>query len=133
MTMASPTATSAAAIVMLNTPQICPVRWCHFAEKATKLMLAALRISSIDIRMMTTLRRMSTPRMPMATSARLRIMRWLWGMAIGSQSPESSPGTAQHDGSDHGHQQEHRDDLEGKHVIAEQRQAHRLEVSLRLP
>ena len=41
-------------------------------EKAIKLMFTAFRINSMDISMMITLRRVSTPITPIVNSARLR-------------------------------------------------------------
>src|SRR5579872_2138244 len=53
--MARPIAASAAATVSTNIAKTWPTRSCSRTEKATKLMLTASSISSIDIRMMMTI------------------------------------------------------------------------------
>src|SRR5439155_20012493 len=60
-TMARPTATSAAATVMTKRAKTWPTTLPCSAPKATRLMLTALRISSIDMSTITPLRRASTP------------------------------------------------------------------------
>src|SRR5206468_6309906 len=63
--IARPIAASAAATVRTNIASTCPVRSPRYAEKATRLMLTASRISSIAISIRMTLRRLrkipSTP------------------------------------------------------------------------
>src|SRR5579864_8274277 len=63
--MASPIAASAAATVRTNIAKTWPARSLRLTEKATKLMLTAKSISSIDIRMMMTfLRLRKMPKTP---------------------------------------------------------------------
>ena len=63
--MASPIAASAAATVSTNIAKTWPARSCSTTEKATKLMLTASSISSIDIMMMMTfLRLRKMPKTP---------------------------------------------------------------------
>src|SRR5438093_1018859 len=123
-TTASPTATSPAATAMVNTLNTCPARSCMRRPKAMKLMFAAFIISSIDMRMMMALRRVRTPRTPMANRSRLK-MRACEG---GTGTCVSSVFLArQDDGADHRHEQEDRGDLERQEIVDVQRDPHLLE------
>ena len=62
---ARPTATSAAATVMMKKTKICPFMAAYWREKATKARLAAFSISSMDMKTTMALRRISTPSAPM--------------------------------------------------------------------
>jgi hypothetical protein len=63
--IASPIAASAAATVSTKSVNTCPTRSPRCAENATRLMLTARSISSIDIRMtMTFLRLTKIPKIP---------------------------------------------------------------------
>ncbi len=63
--MASPIAASAAATVSTNMAKACPIMSFNRTEKATKLMLTASSISSIDIRMTITFFRLrKMPKIP---------------------------------------------------------------------
>lgn len=70
-TIARPTVASAAAMVIMNIAKICPeiASGVKNLEKATKLMLTALNMSSIDINTPTALRRVNRPNIPMQNSA----------------------------------------------------------------
>src|SRR6185295_8268006 len=69
--MPSPTAASPAATVIVKTVNTWPVRSPCSYEKATRFRLTAFRISSIDIRIVIMLRRLSTPNRPIEKSSRL--------------------------------------------------------------
>src|SRR6266487_5260940 len=91
-----------------------------------KLTFAAFMISSIDIRMMMALRRVSTPRTPMANRSRLKTRAW----AGGTGTVVSSVLLArQDDGADHRHEQQHRHDLERQQEIPVERPADLLQVA----
>ena len=66
MTMASPTATSAAATAMTKKTKIWPVSWPNWNDRAISDRLTALSIISTHMKMMSALRRNSTPTAPMA-------------------------------------------------------------------
>ena len=74
MMMARPTAASAAATTMTKKTKIWPVTWCHMWAKATKVRLTALSISSMDMKMVMTLRLMRNAATPMEKrmAARMR-------------------------------------------------------------
>src|SRR5437764_12422736 len=110
-TMARPTPTSAAATVMMNRANTWPVIAVAvppMKPKAMKLMLTALRISSIDMRTSTPFFRASTPYTPMANKAAPRRRHWL--SSTGSVPP------CQDDGADEGGEEKHRHDLERDEV-----------------
>ena len=67
--MARPTATSATVMAMVNSVKMMPPRSPAKRAKATRLMLTALSISSMPSRMPTALRRVSTPKSPMANTS----------------------------------------------------------------
>src|ERR1035441_2127425 len=70
--MPSPTAASATASTITKIAKICPWTAWAWCENATRLMFTAFRISSMDIRIITMLRRVSTPTVPMSSSAALK-------------------------------------------------------------
>src|SRR5213594_2528943 len=111
MMIARPMATSPAATPMMKVAKVCPIRSGVFAslENATKFRFAALRISSIDMKMMMALRLVRTPRTPMANRIADRPRRW-FAVIIAPSQPE--PG--EHDGPDHRDEEQHRHELEGK-------------------
>src|SRR5438477_5923187 len=69
MMIARPTAASPAAMVITKIEKICPSSDARRYEKATKLMLTALSINSIDINTVIMFLRMITPRRPTEKSA----------------------------------------------------------------
>src|SRR5690606_36056763 len=155
--MASPIAASAAATVSTNNAKTCPTRSPSAAEKATKLMLTASRMSSIDIRMTMTFLRFrkmpNTPsvnrtaesvrKCPMPTVisdalARLDLLdldrgRRRAGDLRGDVLPLDARLVAQrqHDGADHGDQQHEARDLEEVDVIRVEDVAERRRVVAR--
>src|SRR4029450_4613364 len=126
MMMARPIATSPAATQMMKVAKVWPIRSGIFPrrEKATKLRLAALSISSIDMKMMIALRRVRTPSTPTENSTIESRSRWS-AVIIGSSQLES----AEHDGSHHRHEQQHRCQLEGEQIVPEHDQGDRAEVA----
>ena len=70
--MARPTAASAAATTITKKTKIWPLTWCHMWAKATKVRLTALSISSIEMKMVMTLRLMRKAAMPMEKSIAAR-------------------------------------------------------------
>jgi hypothetical protein len=73
MTMASPTAASAAATAMMKNVNICPV-WCRCMRlNATSVTFTAFNISSMLIRATITLRRVRNPMTPMVKRTRPRM------------------------------------------------------------
>src|SRR5580765_7590015 len=125
-TTARPTATSPAATAMVKTANTWPLMALSWRLKAIRFRLAAFIISSIDMRMMMALRRVSTPITPIAKSSRLTTRTWPGGTGI---RPSSRPRLArQHDGSDHRDEQQHGGDLERQQRVLEHRLADRLEV-----
>src|SRR6202023_1501575 len=71
--IAKPTTTSAAATVRTIKTNICPSAESRKWDKATNDRLTALSINSIDIKIMSGLRRMSTPVAPMVKRTALII------------------------------------------------------------
>jgi hypothetical protein len=61
---ARPTATSAAATAMTKKTKICPLKDLEDAGERHKNKIAAFSINSMDMKMISGLRRMSTPRTP---------------------------------------------------------------------
>src|SRR5262245_25267673 len=116
MMMARPIATSPAATQMMKVANVCPVRSGIFPsrENATKLRLAALSMSSIDMNMMMALRRVRTPSTPIEKSTIERTSRW--SAVIIDSSQLEAP---KHDGPHHRHQEQHRRQLEGEQIVPE--------------
>src|SRR5882724_5537474 len=125
-TTASPTATSPAATAMVKTLNTWPVRLFSCRLKVMKLMFAAFIISSIDIRMMIALRRVSTPSMPMEKSSRLKTRRCVAGTGIASFP--SALLARQDDRADHRNQQQDRGHLERQQVVPVETDADGLEI-----
>src|SRR5665213_2892620 len=122
--MPSPTAASAAASVMIKIANTCPSAEPTSREKATRLMFTAFNINSMDIRMMITFRRVTTPMMPIVKSIMPRNKYWLIGIIA---IPASSNFLLCHDNrADHGHQQQNRCDFKRKHIFGEQNSSHEL-------
>jgi len=73
--MAKPTVASAAAMVMTKMANICPTKAVGVTnlEKATKLILTALNISSMDIKIPMAFLRVSTPNIPMQKRMVLKV------------------------------------------------------------
>ena len=71
--MPKPTAASAAASVIIKMAKAWPSMLPKCRENATRLMFTAFKISSMDIKIITTLRRVITPITPMVKSSRLKI------------------------------------------------------------
>jgi hypothetical protein len=73
-TIAKPTVASAAAMVMTKMANICPTKSLGVInfEKATKLILTALNISSMDIRMPMAFLRVRTPKIPIQNNMVLK-------------------------------------------------------------
>ena len=74
-TIAKPTVASAAAMVMTKMANICPTKSLGVTnfENATKLILTALNISSMDIRIPMAFLRVRTPKIPMQNRMVLKI------------------------------------------------------------
>jgi len=74
-TMAKPTVASAAATVMTKMANICPTKSLGVInfEKATKLILTALNISSMDIRIPMAFLRVNAPKIPMQNKMVLKV------------------------------------------------------------
>ena len=74
-TIAKPTVASAAAMVMTKMANICPTKSLGVTnfENATKLILTAVNISSMDIRMPMAFLRVKTPKIPMQSKLALNI------------------------------------------------------------
>src|ERR1700676_2248287 len=72
MMMPSPTAASAAASVIIKMANTWPSAETTSRENATRLMFTAFSINSMDIKMMMTLRRVTTPMMPIVNKPRLK-------------------------------------------------------------
>src|ERR1700746_3929669 len=109
MMMARPTAASAAATTMTKKTKICPSMRCHMWAKATKVRLTALSISSIDIKIVMTLRLMRKAQTPIekSTAARMRYQ------AIGTMSLLLLPG-------EHDSAQNRNKDQDGGHLKRQQ-------------
>ena len=73
-TIAKPTVASAAAMVMTKMANICPTKSVGVInfEKATKLMLTALNISSMDIRIPMAFLLVRTPKIPIQNNMVLK-------------------------------------------------------------
>src|SRR5690606_14883039 len=111
MMIARPTAASAAATVMTNTTNTCPVMPC-MVDSATKLRFTALSMSSTHMKMMIAFRRVSTPTTPMVNR-----------IAEKKSDSGSMSGAAlgENDGADDGGQEQDARDLEREQILAEQR------------
>src|SRR4051812_32348730 len=151
MMIASPTAASPAATVMMKIVKICPSSDAKRLENATRLMLTAFIISSTAIRTVIMLRRMITPTNPIANSVPDNIKyaavlgiasgtHRLLDLVLGFGTLEHVRGDvflfdrgelafADHDRADHGHEQEERRDLERDEVVGVQRHRHRFGIA----
>src|SRR4051794_29167935 len=140
MMMASPTAASPAATVMMKMVKTCPSSEPRREEKATRLMLTALSISSMAISTVIMFRRMITPISPTVNSVpeSIRYASVLGAASIIERSLHLLLGRgafedvvrhglfldgaelalADDDRADHGHEQEERGDLERHEVVA---------------
>src|ERR1043165_1440219 len=152
MMMASPTAASPAATVMMKMVKICPSSDPRREEKATRLMLTALSISSMAISTVIMFRRMMTPTRPTANrvpesiryasvlgaaSSTERLLHFLLGLdALEDEVRRSlfldgaELALADDDGADHGHEEEERRNLERHEVVPIQHHRHGLGVPL---
>src|SRR5713226_2615988 len=124
MMMPSPTAASAAASVMMKMANTCPSADPTSRENATRLMFTAFSISSIDIKIMITFRRVTTPIAPIVNSTMPSHKYWLIGIIALTASSYFLFG--HHHRADHGHEQQDRRDFKREHVFAEQNFAHEL-------
>src|ERR1051325_7475903 len=149
MMSASPTAASPAASVITKMVKTWPCRSASRCEKATRLMLTALSISSMHISTVIMLRRAITPTRPIAKSVaesikycavlgtseqllhfllRLHPLDHVAGRGlffVRRQLP-----LADHDRPDHGHEQKERGHFEGHEVVSVQRHPHRFGVAV---
>src|SRR3954471_13036872 len=155
MMMASPTAASPAATVMTKIVKTCPSSDASRYEKATRLMLTALSISSIAISTVIMLRRITTPISPTANSVPDNIR---YASVLGSASgidcllhfllrldavedellrrlffDRGELALSDHDRADHRHEEEQRCHFERHEVRLLQRHADRLVVRIPLP
>src|SRR5581483_8783879 len=128
MTIASPTAASAAATVMTKITNTCPENP-YSRENATNVRFTALSMSSTHMNTMIALRRTSTPTTPIAKSA-AEIASDSASISVSSQ--ELAAPAANDDGADDRHEQEHAGDLEREEILVEQRLGHRRHRALRL-
>src|SRR5215469_7954315 len=114
--MASPTATSAAATHSTKNTSACPsavpCRW----PKATRARLAALSMSSMDMKMMSGSRRMITPSTPRLNSTADSATY----QEIGAMSLAARLALGQRHHSDDGHQEQQGGHLEREQVVREQ-------------
>src|SRR5436190_7285600 len=126
MMMARPIATSPAATQMMKVAKVWPVRsgTLPSRENATKFRLAALSMSSIDMKMMIALRRVRTPSTPIENSTTESRSRWS-AVIIGPSHLEAP----ENDGPHHRDQQQHRGQLEGEQIVPEHDQRDRAEVA----
>src|SRR5258708_4225148 len=76
ITMASPTAASAAATTITKKTRTCPSKVPKAWLKATNARFTAFSMSSMHMKTVMTLRRRKTPRAPIANSPRLRRTAW---------------------------------------------------------
>src|SRR5580693_6005200 len=104
MMMARPTAASAAATTITKKTKIWPETWCHMCANATNVRLTALSISSIDMKMVITLRLIRNAAMPMENRMAAR-MRY---QAIGTML-RLLP--REYDRAENRHEDQHRSDL----------------------
>src|SRR5688500_2470607 len=110
--IASPTAASAAATVMTMKTNTWPVMP-YAVENATKVRFTALSMSSMHMKMMIALRRVSTPTTPIVNSTAEKNRA--------SASIGVPPLLAEDHGTDHRRKQQHARDLERQQVRGEQR------------
>src|SRR5579859_4693444 len=120
MIIASATAASAAATVMIKIANTCPVRrvaegvWLMKAEEyATSVMLTALSLISMLIRMETALRLLRAPNSPMQNSTAPSTRKFV--SVMGLVLPTD------HDGTDDGDEQHDGGNFEGQHVAIGER------------
>src|SRR5918994_5285190 len=121
-TIASPTPTSAAATAITNSANTAPATSPFAAPNVSRLMLTALRISSIDISTITVFLRAMTPYTPMQNRIAPSSRNWLSIRSSIAAPLPVIPGDD--DGADQRRQQQHRDDLERDQVLREDRVAH---------
>ena len=105
MTMASPTATSATVMAMVKSVKTSARQVAAEAAKATRLMLTALSISSMPSRMPTALRRVSTPKRPMANTSAASV-------EIGAERHRSVVAAREVERAEQGHHQQDAEQLE---------------------
>src|SRR4029453_18703067 len=122
-TIASPTPTSAAATAITNKANTAPATSALAAPNVSRLMLTALRISSIDISTITVFLRAITPYTPIAK--RIAASRRNWLSIRSSIAAPSAVLSGDDDGAHERRQQQHRHDLERDQVLREDRVAHR--------
>ena len=124
--MPRPTTTSAAATTSTKNTVVCPPMSPSCLLSATKLRLTALSISSTHMNMTSGLRRTSTPTVPIANSTAASTR---YHVVVGERQRRSLIGVSgeafggaarQQHGADDGDDQQHRRELEGEHVVAEQ-------------
>src|SRR5579862_8947431 len=120
----SPTAASAAASVMMKMANACPSADPTRRENATRLMFTAFSINSMDIKIMITFRRVTTPIAPIVNSTMPSHRYWL--VEIISVPASSYFLLGHHHRADHGHQQQDRRDFKRQHIFAEQNFTHQL-------
>src|SRR5918996_1438057 len=126
-TIASPTPTSAAATAITNRANTAPATSPLAAPNVSRLMLTALRISSIDISTITVFLRAMTPYTPMQKRIAPSSRNWLsMRSSIAGPTPVL-PGDD--DGADQGGKQQHRHDLERDQVLRKDRVADRGRVA----
>src|SRR6185369_11711652 len=153
MMMASPTAASPAATVMTKMVKTCPSSEARRCEKATRLMLTALSISSMAISTVIMFRRMTTPIRPTAKSVPESIR---YASVLGAASSthglldfllhldpiedellrrlffdRRQLALTDHDRADHRHEQEDRRDFERHEVVVVKRHTDGLGVRVR--
>src|ERR1051325_9466116 len=151
MMIASPTAASPAATVMMKIVKTCPSSDPRRCENATRLMFTALSISSMHISTVIMLRRMITPTRPMAkivpessryasvvggTSGTHRLLDFLLRLdaledvvGIRFLFVRGQLALADDDRADHRHEQEERRDFERHEVVGVERHADRFGVA----
>src|SRR5712692_10050345 len=124
--IASPTATSAAATHITKNTRACPSAVPCRCPRATSARLAALSISSMDMKMTSGLRRISTPSTPMLNStADSATYQDSGTILLALHLP-----LRQRHHADDGHEQEHGGDLEREEVVGEQEPPQRLHAAL---
>src|SRR5258708_23102615 len=151
MMMASPTAASPAATVMMKIVKTCPSSEAMWLEKATRLMFTAFMISSMLMSTVIMLRRTTTPIRPTAKSVpeSIRYMLVLGTHGLLHFLLALDPidhvlriqifieprqlALADHDGSDHGHEQEERGNLEWHEIVGVERHPDRFGIAFDRP
>src|SRR5262249_29043851 len=140
--MASPTATSAAATHITKNTSACPSAVPWRCPKATSARFAALSINSMDMKITSGSRRISTPSTPMLKSTADSATYQNGGIIAPPLGARQSRNTAdarallashpalreRHDSHDR-HQQQDGGDLEREQVVGEQESAHGLDTA----